>query len=158
MVATERIRRAETEEELNQTRLEKDALHQALKLIEGENGRLRSANTSRDTTPLASTTQSDTLSHLHSSPNQQSPQPPTSEVTPPNAPSHEIPGRLGGFVLEPAPKPSLAALHRKTTSMEKSGTVDLSVSSLKESLPLVAASPSVPLMPDEPSPWEDVAS
>ncbi|KAF8557665.1 hypothetical protein OG21DRAFT_1482127 [Imleria badia] len=148
MVATERMRRAETEEELNQTRLEKDALHQALKLIEGENGQLRSANTSLDTTPLGRTNQSDTQSHLHSSPNPPSPQPSTGEVTPIDAPSYKIPGHFADFVLEPAP-------HRKTASMEKSGSFDLSVSSFKESPPLVAASSSVPLMPDEPSPWED---
>ena len=45
MVATERIRRAETEEELKETRLEKEALRSALRVIEGENGRLRSAMT-----------------------------------------------------------------------------------------------------------------
>jgi len=43
MVATERIRRAETEEELKETRLEKEALKCALRVVEGENGRLRNA-------------------------------------------------------------------------------------------------------------------
>lgn len=153
MVATERMKRAETEEELSQTRLEKDALHQALKLIEGENGRLRSANTLLDV-PL--TNRSDTPTHP---PTPSSPQPPTalptSNVTQVSSP--EIPGHLSAFVLQPAPKPSLAGLHRKTASMEKS-TTDLSVSSFNESSPPLAALPPVPLIPDEPSPWADVAS
>ncbi|KAG5636891.1 hypothetical protein H0H81_006511 [Sphagnurus paluster] len=42
MVATERIRRADIEEELKQTRLEKEALRSALRLLEGENETLRS--------------------------------------------------------------------------------------------------------------------
>ena len=162
MVATERMRRAETEEELNQTRLEKDALHQALKLIEGENGRLRSANASPDA-PLGRTNLSDlppqlsVITPLHSSPNPPSPQPlaepPAGKVTPPLAPSYEIPGHLAGFMLEPAPKPSLAGQHRKTVPMERLGTADLPVSSFNGSLAAIVASPSVPLMPDEPSPW-----
>jgi hypothetical protein len=41
MVASERIRRAEIEEELRQTLLEKEALRSALQILEGENGRLR---------------------------------------------------------------------------------------------------------------------
>lgn len=163
MVATERMRRAETEEELNQTRLEKDALHQALKLIEGENGRLRSANASSDT-PLGRVDQSDTPSvvlPLRLSPERPSPRPPsrppTGKVTPPIASSYEISGHFASFQLEPAPKPPLAGLHRKTASMEKLGIADLSVGSLEESLPVIVAStPS--FVPDEPSPWEDVAS
>ncbi|KAN0091311.1 hypothetical protein V8E55_004877 [Tylopilus felleus] len=159
MVATERMKRAETEEELNQTRLEKDALRQALKLIEGENGQLRSATASLHATPLDTTNQSDTPSHLPKPPSPQPPtEPPAGKVTPPDVPLYEVPGRPSGFVLEPAPKPSLAGLHRRTASVEKVGLADLSVSSLKESLPSIAASPSVPLMPDEPSPWADVAS
>ncbi|KAA1475086.1 hypothetical protein DENSPDRAFT_407555 [Dentipellis sp. KUC8613] len=42
MVASERIKRAEAEEELRQTRAEKDALRSALKILESENGQLRS--------------------------------------------------------------------------------------------------------------------
>jgi hypothetical protein len=45
MVATERIRRAETEEELKETRLEKEALQSALRVVvEGENRRFRGAS------------------------------------------------------------------------------------------------------------------
>jgi hypothetical protein len=43
MVATERIKRAETEEELKELRQEKEALRSALRLIEGENFTLRSS-------------------------------------------------------------------------------------------------------------------
>ncbi|KAG6375522.1 hypothetical protein JVT61DRAFT_3081 [Boletus reticuloceps] len=161
MVATERMKRAETEEELVQTRLEKDALHQALKLIEGENGRLRSAKAPLDM-PSDQTDQPETSPPRCSSPDLPSPRastgPPTREVTPLTAPSYEIPRHLANFVLRPAPKPSLAGLHRKSLSIESSGTASLSASSPKGPLPSIAASPSVPLMPDEPSPWADVAS
>ncbi|KAG8214087.1 hypothetical protein J3R82DRAFT_10845 [Butyriboletus roseoflavus] len=145
MVSTERMRRAETEEELYQTRLEKDALHQALKLIEGENGRLRNASAPPDT-PMGRIDQSDTppvVLPVRLSPEQHSSRPPsrpsTDKVTTPIAPLYEIPGHLAGFQLEPAPKPSLAGLHRKTTSWEESLIADLSVSSLKESLPVTGA-------------------
>ncbi|KAF8444827.1 hypothetical protein L210DRAFT_855589 [Boletus edulis BED1] len=157
MVATERMKRAETEEELAQTRLEKDALHQALKLIEGENGRLRSAKAPLDM-PSDQTDQPETSPPRCSSPDLPSPRastgPPAGEVTPLTAPSYEIPRHLANFVLRPAPKPSLAGLHRKSLSIEGSGTA----SSPGKSLPSIAASPSVPLMPDEPSPWADVTS
>lgn len=41
MVAHERMKRAETEDELKEAQQEKEALRSALKLLEGENGRLR---------------------------------------------------------------------------------------------------------------------
>lgn len=41
MVAHERIKRAETEDELRESQQEKEALRSALKILEGENGRLR---------------------------------------------------------------------------------------------------------------------
>ena len=43
MVATERMKRAESEEELKDLRQEKEALRSALPLIEGENFTLRSS-------------------------------------------------------------------------------------------------------------------
>ena len=49
MVATERIRLAEVDEELQITRQEKEALRSALKVIEGENTRLRQFFTLRET-------------------------------------------------------------------------------------------------------------
>ncbi|KAF8345544.1 hypothetical protein F5887DRAFT_1158768 [Amanita rubescens] len=44
MVATERMKRAETEEELKEARLEQEALRSALRLVEGENSNLREAS------------------------------------------------------------------------------------------------------------------
>ncbi|KAK0213421.1 hypothetical protein DFS33DRAFT_1377910 [Desarmillaria ectypa] len=44
MVATERIKRAETEEELREARQEKEALKSALKVVEGENVHLRGSS------------------------------------------------------------------------------------------------------------------
>ena len=41
MVASERMKRAETEEELKEARLEQEALRSALRLVEGENSNLR---------------------------------------------------------------------------------------------------------------------
>jgi len=46
MVATERMRMAELDDELQSVREEKEALRRALKLIEGENGRLRTISQS----------------------------------------------------------------------------------------------------------------
>ena len=43
MVATERMKRAETEDELKELQQEKEALRSALCIIEGENFTLRSA-------------------------------------------------------------------------------------------------------------------
>ncbi|KZT22182.1 hypothetical protein NEOLEDRAFT_1138305 [Neolentinus lepideus HHB14362 ss-1] len=51
MVASERIKRAETEEELRQTLDEKTALKEALRLLERENGELRSVSGSRPQSP-----------------------------------------------------------------------------------------------------------
>ncbi|TFK53817.1 hypothetical protein OE88DRAFT_1643478 [Heliocybe sulcata] len=53
MVASERIKRAETEEELRQTMAEKAALKQALRLLERENGELRSVSGSRPQSPMS---------------------------------------------------------------------------------------------------------
>ncbi len=55
MVATERIKLAETEEELKELRMEKEALRKALRLIEGENHSLRESNSSfaRSTSSLS---------------------------------------------------------------------------------------------------------
>jgi hypothetical protein len=44
MVAEERMKRAESEEELKEAHLEKEALRSALKLIERENRALRSSS------------------------------------------------------------------------------------------------------------------
>ena len=51
MVRTERIRLAATEEELRQERLEKEALRSALRVVEGENGRLRTLSNEENPHP-----------------------------------------------------------------------------------------------------------
>lgn len=48
MVAHERIKRAEAEDELREAKQEKEALRSALKLVEGENGRLRIVEEERE--------------------------------------------------------------------------------------------------------------
>ncbi|KAG1751422.1 uncharacterized protein EDB91DRAFT_1105432 [Suillus paluster] len=169
MVATERIKRAETEGELQEVRLEKDALKEALRLIEGENGRLRSAKLSTggvsDRTPQLSS------SHSRSSSRDAIKSPPTSP-TPPSPTVDDITVSLGltpsavsftpdnaehlaDFNLEPAPKPPFAASHRKTQSM---GKVTSNIPDNSPPLALGFASPtSVSFIPDEPSPWADVS-
>jgi len=165
MVATERIKRAETEEELQEVRLEKDALKEALRLIEGENGRLRSARLSagglsdRTVQPLSRSSSRDAIK----SPPPRSPSPssPTSDdITVPLALPPSIaafvsdnPEHLADFVLEPAPTAALAALHRKTQSKEKA------TSNLPDNSPPLASgfATSVSFIPDEPSPWADVS-
>jgi hypothetical protein len=164
MVATERIKRAETEEELQEVRLEKDALREALRLIEGENYRLRGAQLSAggvsDKTPQRPS------SHSRSSSRDAIKSPPTSpsslaadDITVPLAllPStasftSDNPEHLTHFTLEPAPKPLFAASHRKTQSVEKA------TSNLPDSSPpldLGFASPtSVSSILNEPSPWD----
>ncbi|KAF9227176.1 hypothetical protein BS17DRAFT_800266 [Gyrodon lividus] len=175
MVANERMKRAETEEELKEVRLEKDALREALQLIEGENGQLRSANPSSGT--LSDRTErpsSSTPSHLSPAlPSHSPPSPSLLSTEPPGKPngktilavapsySAEMPGHLASFALEPAPKPSLAVLHRKTLSMDISRATGAYTVSLNDPSSLAsgfASSSSVPLIPDEPSPWADATS
>lgn len=164
MVATERIKRAETEEELQEVRLEKDALKEALRLIEGENDRLRGAQLSAG--GISDKTPQRPSSHSRSSSRDAIKSPPTSpsspvvdDVTVPLAllPSttsftSDSPEHLTDFTLEPAPKPLFAASHRNTQSVEKA------TSNLPDSSPplgLGFASPTtVSLILDEPSPWD----
>lgn len=165
MVATERIKRAETEEELQEVRLEKDALREALRLIEVENGRLRGAQLSvggvSDKTPQLSSSHSRSSSRdaIKSPPTSPSPSSPAvDDITVPLALlrsaasfASDNPEHLTDFILEPAPKPRSAASHRKTPSVEKA-TSNLSNDS--PPLSLGFASPtSVSFIPDEPSPW-----
>ncbi|KAG1869756.1 hypothetical protein C8R48DRAFT_699609 [Suillus tomentosus] len=165
MVATERIKRAETEEELQEVRLEKDALKEALRLIEGENGRLRGVQSSAgevpDKTPQlpSSHSRSSSRDAIKSPPTSPSPSSPgVDDVTvplalPPSAASFtsDSPEHLTDFTLEPAPKPTSAASHRRTQSAEKA------ISNHADNSPplgLGFASPtSVSFIPDEPSPW-----
>ncbi|KAK0475421.1 hypothetical protein IW261DRAFT_1494073 [Armillaria novae-zelandiae] len=53
MVATERIKRAETEEELREARQEKEALKSALRVVEGENVHLRGSSSTFGTPDLS---------------------------------------------------------------------------------------------------------
>ncbi|KAG0700813.1 hypothetical protein DFH29DRAFT_602636 [Suillus ampliporus] len=169
MVATERIKRAETEEELQEVRLEKDALKEALRLIEGENGRLRgtklSAGEVSDRTPSLSSSHSRSSSRdaIKSPPASPTPSsPPVDDITvslalTPSAASFasDNPEHIADFNLEPAPKPPFAASHRKTQSMEK---VTSNISDGSPPLALGFANPtSVSFIPDEPSPWADVS-
>ncbi|KAG1890129.1 hypothetical protein F4604DRAFT_1708789 [Suillus subluteus] len=165
MVATERIKRVETEEELQEVRLEKDALKEALRLIEVENGRLRGAQLSAgevsDTTlqPPSSHSRSSSRDAIKSPPTSPSPSSPAVDdvavtlALPPSAASFipDNPEHLTDFTLEPAPKPPFVASHRKTQSVEKA------TSNLPDNSPplgLGFASPtSVSFIPDEPSPW-----
>ncbi|KAH7888906.1 hypothetical protein F5I97DRAFT_1856474 [Phlebopus sp. FC_14] len=179
MVATERIKRAETEEELSEMRKEKDALREALCLIEGENGRLRSVNSSASATfsdrtehpenrasysPLRTPPDEPTLTS-RSTPSPKAPPngksaAPSGRNTPPVASLHvsDMPGHLTGFTLEPAPKALFGALHRKTQSREKP-TADQTVTGPPNDSTLFntgfVTSPPVSLIPDEPSPWAD---
>ncbi|KAG2055344.1 hypothetical protein BDR06DRAFT_882493 [Suillus hirtellus] len=165
MVASERIKRAETEEELQEVRLEKDALKEALRLIEGENGRLRGVQSPAGEVP--DKTSQLPSSHSRSSSRDAIKSPPTSpspsslgvdDVTvplalPPSAASFtsDSPKHLTDFTLEPAPKPTSTVSHRRTQSAEKA------ISNHADNSPplgLGFASPtSVSFIPDEPSPW-----
>lgn len=67
MVATERMKRAETEDELKEARLEQEALRSALRLVEGENSNLREASqtaalSSSESTASSSNHDADTTS------------------------------------------------------------------------------------------------
>jgi hypothetical protein len=166
MVATERIKRVETEEELQEVRLEKDALKEALRLIEVENGQLRgvqlsSGGASVKTPQLPSShSRSSSRDAIKSPPTSPSPScPVVDDVTvplalPPSAASFtpDISEHLTDFTLEPAPKPPFVASHRKTQSIGKSNP-DL----LDNSPPLglgFASPTSVSFITDEPSPWD----
>lgn len=59
MVATERMKRAETEEELKEARLEQDALRSALRVVEGENCNLREATQTAASSSSASSSNDD---------------------------------------------------------------------------------------------------
>lgn len=128
MVARERIKRAETEDELQEVRKEKDALREALRVVEGENGFLRSASLSSGT-PFDRSDQSppgSTFSELppdHSStvtPPSPSPgwQPPP-DVTLDEVPQSEFASypshQFKSIILEPAPKPSFISVNEHET-------------------------------------------
>jgi hypothetical protein len=166
MVATERIKRIETEEELQEVRSEKDALKEALRLIEVENGQLRGVQLSAGgvsvKTPQlpSSHSRSSSRDAIKSPPTSPSPSCPVDDdvtvplALPPSAPSFtpDTSEHLTDFTLEPAPKPPFVASHRKTQSVGKS-----SPNLIDNSPPLglgFASPTSVSFIADEPSPWD----
>ncbi|KAI6021512.1 hypothetical protein BKA83DRAFT_92629 [Pisolithus microcarpus] len=128
MVAVERIKRAETEEELQEARREKDALRQALRVVEGENGQLRSANVTSGNF-LDRTEQPSESSTL------------------------EVPVNPG-FTLEPAPKPCVVA-SRRTQVPEILKETGILVAS-EDTPPATSSNMTFISLPDDPSPWADV--
>lgn len=164
MVATERIKRAETEEELHEIRKEKDVLREALRVIEGENGLLRSAN-------VTSGAPSD---HTEQASSSMAPSDPTVKVTlsPPSPEEHspemhdaasgvdptsysdDLPDNLKGFSLGPAPK---VFTLRRTQLPEISMGNPAASAGVDDCLPAVTffSASSVAVIPDEPSPWGD---
>jgi len=167
MVATERVKRAETEEELQEVRLEKDALKEALRLIESENGQLRTGQLS--TGGISDRTAHQPSSHSRSSSRDAIKSPPPSSPSPSNSddialssalpPSTasfttENPDHLADFILQPAPKTTFAALHQKSPSKEQV------ISNVLHNNPSPLASDfagRTSFIPDEPSPWADVS-
>lgn len=171
MVAVERIKRAETEEELQEARREKDALRQALRVVEGENGQLRSANVTsgnfldRTEQPSESSTlevpvnpvinRSHTLSILKQRSHESNDvasrnilgDNPASDIS-------DLPDHLKGFTLEPAPKPSVVA-SRRTQVPEILKETGILVAS-EDTPPTTSSNMTFISLPDDPSPWADV--
>lgn len=172
MVAAERIKRAETEEELQEACREKDALREALRVVEGENGQLRSAN-------ITSGNLTDRTEQQPASPSLEVPENPvvnqphalsalehrpyepsvvasknTLGVKPPSEFS-DLPDHLKGFTLEPAPKPSEVAF-RRTQVLEN--LKETGISAASEDAPSTPSSNMtfLSVLPDEPSPWADM--
>ncbi|OJA20514.1 hypothetical protein AZE42_01587 [Rhizopogon vesiculosus] len=158
MVATERVKRAETEEELQEVRLEKDALKEALRLIEGENGQLRLGSAQLSTGGISNHTAQQSYSHSRSSSRDAIKSPPLSSLSlPPSPPSNpddiavlalqpsaasfsaENPNHLADFLLQPAPKTTFTTLHQKSRP--------------KEEVTSNASGDNSLYIPDEPSPW-----
>jgi hypothetical protein len=154
MVAIERIKLAETEEELKELRMEKDALKRALRLIEGENSSLRQTNA---LTPAS-------LPDLHASDT------PATLGRPRSSSEVAIKSRPSSIVLEtdipvPAsPSPETSSTpdpSRSPPSQSTSPTISRSLS-LDDS----QSTPRMPRVPlssfsselDQASPWADVNS
>lgn len=158
MVATERIKLAETEEELKELRMEKDALKRALRLIEGENHSLRQSNA------LAKSSLPDL--HERIPPIKLSRSRSSSEVA--------IKSRPGSLILEstfplpPSPAPETASQEDLSTSPPSPPITSQSLASNDsqitpkkiQSQPLHSSSSltSFPSELDQASPWADVPS
>ncbi|GLB44963.1 putative GDP/GTP exchange factor Sec2p [Lyophyllum shimeji] len=117
MVASERIRRADIEEELREATLEKEALRSALKLLEGENSHLRSASsspavpppstsTSDSTSTSAPPSSQDTLSPDHVDPDANARTPPSPPSTSSSPRTQHLPPSLSALPTRlPPPQP-----------------------------------------------------
>jgi len=171
MVATERIKRSETEEELQEVRLEKDALQEALRLIESENGQLRSTQLFTGRASDRTAPQSSSKSRSSSRYAVKSPLPSSLSPSPPNsddvvAPSGltlstasfvaDNPDYLADFILQPAPKAPFVASHQ--TPPSKMQVISDVPSDSLSSAPEFVSRTSAPFIPDEPSPWADASS
>lgn len=150
MVATERIKLAETEEELKELRMEKEALKRALRLIEGENHTLRESNA------LAKLSSPDL--HEHDPPIKASRSRSSSEVA--------IKSRPGSFMLEssvplppsPAPEGDFTGvlLTPPHIASQSQAVNDPQVTPKRtQSLPL--SSPRFPTELEGSSPWADAS-
>lgn len=166
MVATERVKRAETEEELQEVRLEKDALKEALRLIESQSDQLRSTQLStgrvlnRPVQRPSSHSRSDAIKLPPPSPSPSPSNPNDISVPlalPPSAASFtaENPDHLADFLLQPAPKATFTTLHPKPPHKEK-----VISDALGNPPPLAAefaSQTTISFIPNEPSPWADVS-
>lgn len=168
MVATERVKRAETEEQLQEVRLEKDALKEALRLIESQSGQLRSTQLS--TARVLNRPVQQPSSHSRSSSRDAIKSPPPSSplspspsnpndisvplTLPPSAASFTVenPDHLADFILQPAPKATFT-LHPNPPHKEKV------ISDAPGNPPPLAAefASQTTFIPNEPSPWADVS-
>jgi hypothetical protein len=165
MVVTERVKRAQTEDELQEVRLEKDALKEALRLIEGENGQLRSAQLS--TGGISDRTAHQSSSHSRSSSRDAIKSPPPSSPSPSDSDDIALPSalppstasfmtensdHLADFILQPAPKTTFVVLHQKSPPKEVISNV------LNNNSPLAFDfAGQTSFIPGEPSPWADVS-
>ena len=151
MVATERIKRAETEAELRESRQEKEALRSALRLIESENMHLRGSST--DTQPMESNSASvSSLSLSHSRTSSR-----VAVKSPPSSPSHSPTTSLTS-----APFPYSTPYESSSTTVPPPSQPP---DSLEDELELIPQSdvshpppPPASAEEQETSPWADVPS
>ncbi|KAI6033225.1 hypothetical protein F5J12DRAFT_799566 [Pisolithus orientalis] len=132
---------------------EKDALREALRVVEGENGQLPQ---SLEVPENPVVNQPHALSALEHRPYEPSvvASKNTLGVKPPCEFS-DLPDHLKGFTLEPAPKPSEVAF-RRTQVLEN--LKETGISAASEDAPSTPSSNMtfLSVLPDEPSPWADM--
>ncbi len=149
MVATERMKRAETEDELKEARLEQEALRSALRLVEGENSNLREASqTVAMKSPIISPPRRDSDIPFPASPE---PEP---------RPHTALP--VLGSETEPHLLPPDASTDSSATPTGALPSHDIPPrpSPPRSPMPRSASAPTLPSLYDneEPSPWADVPS